>query len=65
MLSLRDAMRSHPAMRGSVGQVVDKGYLRELMDGDEEIAAVMHLDSTAEQLRRLWETRAIQARMVL
>jgi hypothetical protein len=49
-LSLRDAMRSHPAMRGSVGQVVDKGYLRELMDGDEEIAAVMHLDSTAEQL---------------
>ncbi|MBD2551396.1 TIR domain-containing protein [Microcystis elabens FACHB-917] len=49
-LSLRDAIRSHPAMRGSVGQVVDKGYLRELMDGDEEIAAVMHLDSTAEQL---------------
>jgi len=49
-LSLRDAIRSHPAMRGSVGQVVDKGYLRDFMDGDEEIAAVMHLDSTAEQL---------------
>lgn len=49
-LSLRDAIRNHPAMRGSVGQVVDKGYLGELVDSDTEISAVIHFDKAAEQI---------------
>ena len=49
-LSLRDAIRNHPSMRGSVSQVVDKGYLGELVDNDTEISAVVHFDKAAEQI---------------
>jgi len=49
-LSLRDAIRQHPGMRGSVGQVVDKGYLRELIEKDPDISQVVHYDSSAEQI---------------
>jgi hypothetical protein len=37
-------------MRGSVGQVVDKGFLNSLINGDQEIRAVLHYDPTSEQL---------------
>lgn len=43
-LDLRSAMRQHPEMRGSVGQVIDKGFLSALIDGDEEISSVIHFD---------------------
>src|SRR5208337_3952162 len=49
-LPLRDAIRAHPGMRGSVGQVVDKGYLKSLVSGDPDISAVLHYDSEAAQL---------------
>ena len=49
-LSLRDAIRAHPDMRGSVSQVVDKGYLKELIDSDSNISSVMHYDVAADQL---------------
>lgn len=49
-LSLRDVMRKYPNMRGSVGQIVDKGYLQHLVSSDEDIAGVMHYDVNAEQL---------------
>lgn len=49
-LRLRDAMRAHPEMRGSVGQVVDKNYLRDLVANDSDISAVLHYDESAEQL---------------
>jgi hypothetical protein len=49
-LSLRDAQRQHPTMRGSVGQVVDKGYLQELVNTDDEISSVIHYDTGGEQL---------------
>ncbi len=49
-LDLRSAMRQHRDMSGSVGQVVTKGYLAELLASDEEIAAVLHYDATSEQL---------------
>ena len=49
-LSLRDAIRTHPSLRGSVGQVVDKDYLRDLIGSNGDLSAVMHFDSTAEQL---------------
>jgi hypothetical protein len=49
-LSLREAIRQHPGMRGSVGQVVDKGYLLELIESDPDISNVIHYDSSAEQI---------------
>ena len=49
-LSLRDAIRLHSEMRGSVGQVVDKGYLAELVASEPDISSVMHYDAKAEQL---------------
>jgi hypothetical protein len=49
-LSLRDAIRQHPEMRGSVGQVVDKLYLQELIASDSDISHVIHYDATAEQV---------------
>jgi hypothetical protein len=49
-LSLRDAIRNHPEMRGSVGQVVDKGYLKDFVRNDEDISEVVHYSSSAEQL---------------
>ncbi len=49
-LSLRNAAREHKEMRGSVGQVVDKGFLENLVNGDEEIRAVLHYDPASEQL---------------
>jgi hypothetical protein len=49
-LSLRDAIRQHPELRGSVGQVVEKGYLADLVEGDEQIRAVLHYDRNSEQL---------------
>jgi len=49
-LSLREAIRQHPEMRGSVGQVVDKRYLQELINSDPDISHVIHYDATAEQL---------------
>ncbi len=49
-LSLREAIRRHSSMRGSVSQVVDKGYLGELMRDDKEISEAIHYDATAEQL---------------
>ena len=49
-LGLREAIRQHPGMRGSVGQVVDKGYLRDLVLGDGDISQVIHYDGSAEQI---------------
>ncbi|MEZ4450411.1 MAG: TIR domain-containing protein [Nannocystaceae bacterium] len=49
-LRLRDAMRAHPQMRGSVGQVVDKNYLRDLVRNNPDISGVLHYDESAEQL---------------
>ncbi len=49
-LDLRDSTREHKEMRGSVGQVVDKGFLNSLINGDPEIRSVLHYDPTSEQL---------------
>jgi hypothetical protein len=49
-LSLREAIRQHPAMRGSVSQVVDKQYLKDLIESDVDISHVIHYDAAAEQL---------------
>lgn len=49
-LNLRSAIRQHPEMRGSVGQVVTKGYLRDLLDHDTELADVLHFDEASQQV---------------
>lgn len=49
-LDLRDAIRRNTSLRGSVGQVVDKGFLREIVEGNEDIRAVLHFDDFSKQL---------------
>jgi hypothetical protein len=49
-LSLRHAMRTHAELRGSVGQVVDKGFLNGLISKSPELSAVLHFDQESEQL---------------
>jgi hypothetical protein len=49
-LDLRDAMRRHNDLRGSVGQVVDKGFLRTIIESNEQIRAVLHFDEDSELL---------------
>lgn len=49
-LSLRDAIRSHTDLRGSVTQVVEKGFLKSLIDSDKDIRSVLHFDSNSDQL---------------
>lgn len=45
----REAAR-HPELKASVGQVVDKGYLRKLLDSDEEIGSTLHFDQETKVL---------------
>jgi hypothetical protein len=49
-LSVNRAIRENQALRGSVTQIVEKGYLRDLVHDDSEIAAVLHYDSRSRQL---------------
>jgi hypothetical protein len=49
-LDLRDAMRNNPASRGSVGQVLDKGFLGAWINKDEEIRQVLHFAQEADLL---------------
>jgi hypothetical protein len=49
-ISLQDEIRRHDELRGSVGQVVDKGFLSALIEGDDELQAVLHFDDNASQL---------------
>jgi hypothetical protein len=49
-LSMPEAIRQHPQMRGSVSQVVDQGYLQALIASDPDISSVVHYDPTAEQI---------------
>ncbi|MFT3786034.1 MAG: TIR domain-containing protein [Tepidisphaeraceae bacterium] len=49
-LQLDDAMHQHPNLKGSVNQVVEKGYLESLIAGDSELSDVIHYDRAAGQL---------------
>jgi hypothetical protein len=49
-ISMRDAIRTNPDMRGSISQVVEKGFLEELIKANEKVAAVLHYDSRAREL---------------
>jgi hypothetical protein len=49
-LDLREAIRSHSDLRGSVGQVVDKGFLKSIIDNNKDIRSVLHFDENSELL---------------
>lgn len=49
-LDLRDAIRRNTSLRGSVGQVMDKGFLSHLVDSNDDIRAVLHYDDFSKQL---------------
>jgi len=49
-LSVNRAIRENPSLSGSVTQIVEKGYLRDLVRGDDEIAAVLHFDPKSRLL---------------
>lgn len=49
-LSIAKATALHSEHRGSVSQIVDKGYLQSLIEGDPEISAILHYDPAARLL---------------
>ena len=49
-LDLRDAIRKFPSLRGSVSQVLDKGFLRNLVEENSQIRDVLHYDDVSQQL---------------
>ncbi|MDT4328651.1 TIR domain-containing protein [Methylomonas sp. MS20] len=49
-LSIDDALMRYPELRGSVIQIVDKGYLENLISDNEDIKTVLHFDSTTKLL---------------
>jgi hypothetical protein len=49
-LSVSKAMMRNPALRGSITQIVEKHYLRDLIANDPEIGAVLHYDQHSQML---------------
>lgn len=49
-MSLTRSIRENPSLAGSVTQIVEKGYLRDLVNGDADISAVLHYDPTSRYL---------------
>ena len=40
----------HPELKGSVGQVVDKGYLAKVLEDDDEVGKTLHFDAETKVL---------------
>lgn len=49
-INVGDAIRNNPNHRGSVGQVVDKGYLADHIAKNPQIQDVIHFDSETKEL---------------
>lgn len=49
-LNVDDALRAHPQHRGSIGQVVDKGYLKDFFVRNPELNAVLYFDEETRVL---------------
>ena len=49
-MSLSRSIRENPNLAGSVTQIVEKGYLEDLISRDPEISAVLHFDPTSRYL---------------
>lgn len=50
LIRMDDVLRSHPELRGSVTQVVEKGYLEDFLSSDDELSALLHYDSQTQIL---------------
>jgi hypothetical protein len=49
-LVIDQAVASNPGLAGSVTQIVEKGYLRDLITSDTEISGVLHFDAESRVL---------------
>ncbi len=49
-LDTKEAVASNPKLKGSVSQVIDKGHLNTLIDGNPAIADLIHFDTKTELL---------------
>lgn len=49
-LNVKDAIQKKPEHRGSVGQIVDKGYLSEHIQKNQELQDVIHFDNETNEL---------------
>jgi hypothetical protein len=49
-ISLRDIVRRHPELRGSVGQVADKGFLEQMLNSTEGLRSLFHYESASREL---------------
>lgn len=49
-LSIDQAIVANPGLSGSVTQIVEKGYLLDLIEKNEELKSVLHFDSTTRML---------------
>lgn len=49
-LNVDKIVRVHPEHRGSILQVADKGYLADLIESNDQIAAVIHFDPVSRLL---------------
>ena len=49
-LNVADAIKKKPEHRGSVGQIVDKGYLADHIEKNTELQDVIHFDSQTKEL---------------
>jgi hypothetical protein len=49
-IQLEHALSVHPDQRGSVGQIIEKGYLHDFMKATKQLADVIHFDSVTQTL---------------
>jgi len=50
VLNVREAARNHSLMRGSVSQVIEKGFLEQLFQENPDLSEQLHYDVTASKL---------------
>jgi hypothetical protein len=49
-VQINDLVAINPKMKGSVTQIVEKGYLEDLIESNENIQKVIHFDKVSKQL---------------
>jgi hypothetical protein len=49
-LSVDEALNKYPELKGSVVQIVDKGYLSNIIENNNEIRSVLHFDASIKLL---------------
>ena len=49
-LNIKDAIRKNPVHRGSIGQIIDKGFLLDHIRNHPELQDVIHFDASTSEL---------------